>query len=513
MTGMNQTAKFGRLRARAARIADLTGAASLLSWDQETLMPSGGTESRAHQLGTLAALVHEHYTDPALGDLLRELGDELGTGDAPGAGPTAGALIVRAMLRQHEQRTKIPPELVVRRTELSTRAREAWKAARKADDFNQFAPFLAEQFQLARELAEHLGYDNNPYDALLDQFEPGTSFEWIDTRFRAVTPELQDLIRRIAEAQVADGSHADAAQAAYRSVRAERQLAFSRSMAEAVGYDFAHGRLDSSAHPFTSGASYLDVRITTRVQENYFPSCLFAVIHEAGHGMHGQHLNPELYRFPFRYGLALAESQSRFYENVIGRSRAYWAYHYDDLRKAVPEFADVSSETWYRTINAVHPSLIRVEADEVTYGMHIMLRFDIENAAINNLLKVEDLPGAWNDAMGNYLGVRPDSDANGVLQDIHWSQGGIGYFPDYLLGSMLSSQLWDAVKRAIPDAGEQIRQGDLREINRWMADTVQREGGKLTFAEMAEHATGTAFSSESYLRYLAEKYGEIYHLA
>ena len=508
MPGMNPTTKFDHLRARAARIADLTGTASLLSWDQETLMPSGGTESRAHQLGTLAALIHEHYIDPALGDLLRELRGELGAADEADE-----TLIVRAMLRQHEQRTKIPSEFVVKRTELSTRAREAWKAARKADDFSQFAPFLTEQFQLARELAEHLGYDSNPYDALLDQFEPGTSFEWIDTRFRTVKPELQELIRRIAEAQAADISHADTAKAVHRKVPAERQLDFSRSMAEAVGFDFTHGRMDSSAHPFTSGTSFLDVRFTTRVQDNYFPSCLFAVIHEAGHGMHSQHLRPELYRFPFRYGLALAESQSRFYENIIGRSRAYWDRHYGDLQKAVPELVDVSPETWYRAINAVHPSLIRVEADEVTYGMHIMLRFEIEDAVINGRLKVENLPGAWNDAMESYLGVRPESDANGVLQDIHWSQGAIGYFPDYLLGSMLSSQLWDAVRRAIPDATETVRRGNLGEINRWMADTVQGEGGKFTFAEMAEHATGAEFSSDSYLRYLTEKYNEIYHLA
>ncbi len=475
-------------------------------------MPSGGTESRAHQRGTLAALIHEYYTDPALGDLLRELRDELTPGGTPAAAgaTTDNALIVRVMLRQHEQRTKIPSELVVKRTELSTRAREAWKTARRANDFSRFAPFLSEQFSLSAELAGYLGYEKNPYDALLDQFEPGMSFEWIDARFHAVKPKLQDLIQRIADAQTADSSHADAAKAVYRRVPAERQLAFSRSMAEAVGYDFTHGRLDSSAHPFTSGASYLDVRITTRVQENYFPSCLFAVIHEAGHG---KHLSPELYRFPFRYGLALAESQSRFYENIIGRSRAYWDRYYGDLQKAVPEFADVSPDTWYRAINAVHPSLIRVEADEVTYGMHIMLRFEIENAVINGELPMEDLPGAWNDAMQKYLGIMPDSDANGVLQDIHWSQGAIGYFPDYLLGSMLSSQLWDAVERAIPNAGRQVRRGDLREINGWMADTVQGEGGKFTFAEMAERATGTEFSSHPYLNYLTEKYHDIYDLA
>ena len=504
---MNQT-ELTELRARAARIEDLAGASRLLSWDQETVMPAGGTESRAHQLGTLAALTHELYTDPVLGDLLREL--SVNPGDEDPAGDNA--LIVRAMLRQHEQRTRVPAELVVRRTELSAHAKEAWKAARRADDFGQFAPYLKDQFDLSRELAGCLGYESNPYDALLDQFEPGTSFNWIDTRFRGVKPALQDLIRKIADAQAADSSHADAAKSVYGTVSAEKQLSFSRSMAEAVGYDFQRGRLDISAHPFTSGPSYLDVRITTRVEETYFPGCVFAVIHEAGHGVHSQNLKPSLYRYPFRYGLALAESQSRFYENIIGRSRAFWDHHYEDLKAAIPEFADLSIDTWYRAINAVSPSLIRVEADEVTYGMHIMLRFELENAAINGDLEVEDLPAAWNSAMNEYLGVTPDSDAAGVLQDIHWSMGAIGYFPDYLLGSMLSSQLWEAVQRAIPAAQDHVRNGKLGDINGWMAATVQGEGGKFTFAEMAERATGTEFSSESYVRYLTTKYGEIYGL-
>jgi carboxypeptidase Taq len=512
---MDMTSRLQQLRTQAARIADLTGTASLLSWDQETLMPRGGTESRAHQLGTLAALVHQHYTDPKLGDLLRELRDglpPLGDDLPPGGAASDDALIVRAMLHQHEQRIRVPSELVVKRSELSTRSREAWKAARAANEFSQFAPFLSDQFALSKELAGHLGFDRNPYDALLDQFEPGLSFEWVDTRFQAVKPELQSLIRRIAEAQASDPSHAEAAKAVHREVSPERQLDFSRSMAEALGFDFLRGRMDRSAHPFTSGASSMDVRFTTRVLENYFPSCLFAVIHEAGHGMHGQNLRPELYRFPFRYGLALAESQSRFYENIIGRSRLYWNSHYGNLQKAVPEYADVPAETWYRAINAVHPSLIRVEADEVTYGMHIMLRFEIENAAVNGELQVEDFPAAWNDAMERYLGVRPESDANGVLQDIHWSIGAIGYFPDYLLGSMLSSQLWEAVRRAIPTAADQVSRGELAEINQWMATTVQGEGGKFTFAEMAKHATGTEFSSEPYMNYLNRKYGEIYRL-
>lgn len=493
-----------RLKRPASRIADLMGTVSLLSWDQETIMPNGGTESRAHQLGTLAALIHEHYSDPSLGDLLRDIVAKQDERSEPG-------LIARAMLRQHEQRIKVPAELVVKRTELSTRAREAWKAARAADDFAAFAPFLSQQLELARELAGHLGYESNPYDALLDQFEPGTSYDWINDRFAAVKPDLKRLISAIAGSSV--GSATEAARAV-RTLRvpAQQQLDFSTRMAEFVGYSFNNGRLDLSAHPFTSGSSYMDVRITTRVDEEYFPSCLFAVIHEAGHGIHGQKLSPSLYRYPFRYGLAIAESQSRFYENILGRSRVFWEYHFPALQESIPAFREVDLDTWYRAINFVEPSLIRVEADEVTYGMHIMLRFEIENELINGRLEVGDLPAAWNDRMTDYLGVTPDDDADGVLQDIHWSQGGIGYFPDYLLGSMLSSQLWDALEDSVPDAHDQLRAGKLDAVNSWMADRVQKEGGKYTFAEIAEYATGREFSHESYIKYLRSKYEEIYKL-
>lgn len=493
------------LRARVAPIEDLKGAARLLSWDQETMMPAGGTEPRAHQMGTLARIVHGRSTDPALGELLAQCEEEVQP-------DTQDARIVRALRRQYDQLARVPAELVVKRTELSARAREAWKVGRKNNDFASFAPYLADQFSLAREYAEHLGYRDNPYDALLDAYEPGTSFAWINERFSALKPQLAELIRGIAEAVRSDPSHAQAAEAIHRTVPPETQIAFSRRMAEAVGFDFSHGRLDLSAHPFTSGSSYLDVRLTTRVDESYFPGCLFASIHEAGHGIHSQRLAPELYRLPFRYGLAVAESQSRFYENMVGRSRAFWKHHYEALQDAVPQYAEVDLQTWYRAINAVKPSLIRVEADEVTYGMHIILRFELENAVINGELAPGDLPGEWNARMESYLGVRPPTDSDGVLQDIHWSQGGIGYFPDYLLGSMLSAQLWDGLVADIPQALSQIESGEMTAINAWLDDRVQRHGGCYTFEETARVATGREFSSESYLAHLSSKYGELYGL-
>jgi carboxypeptidase Taq len=320
------------------------------------------------------------------------------------------------------------------------------------------------------------------------------------------------LISDISEAKKRDQVFHDAEAALIRAVSSEHQLAFGRAMAELVGYRFENGRLDLSAHPFTSGSSYLDVRLTTRVLDTFFPSCLFSCIHEAGHGIHGQNLSPELYRLPFRYGLALAESQSRFYENVIGRSRAFWEHAFDSMRSTVTEFGDISLDQWYRGINSVAPSLIRVEADEVTYGLHIMLRFELEYALISGELSVNDLPGAWNEKMREYLGIVPESDANGVLQDIHWSQGAIGYFPDYLLGSMLSSQLWTALERDVPEAETQVRAGSLSEINTWMRQRVQQHGGLYTFAEVAQNVTGEPFSADPYLTYLETKYRSLYNL-
>jgi carboxypeptidase Taq len=500
-----KTTAFQALKNYLAPIADISGALSLLSWDQETMMPAGGSGPRAQQLGTLARILHNKYTDQRLADLLE-------AADKEAEPESQEALVVRAVRRQYEKRTRLPEEFVVRRTELSARARETWKAARNENRFSDFESDLAEQFALARELADHLGFADDPYDALLDSFEPGLTYNWVKERFDALRPELVNLVAQIMEAKQGNAKFKQAESALVRRVSAEHQISCGQSMAEFVGYRFDNGRLDLSAHPFTSGSSYLDVRLTTRVLQTFFPSCLFSCIHEAGHGIHGQQLNDSLYRLPFRYGLALAESQSRFYENILGRSRAFWKHNYKRMQAAVPEFSDVSEDEWYLGINSVSPSLIRVEADEVTYGMHIMLRFEIEHAVVNGEMAVSDLPAVWNDKMESYLGIKPESDANGVLQDIHWSQGGIGYFPDYLLGSMLSSQLWDALEADLPSAEGDIESGNMKPINAWMRDNVQQHGGLFTFSEACERSTRRSFSAEPYLKYLQDKYGELYGL-
>ncbi len=474
-------------------------------------MPPGGFQTRAHQMGTIAAEIHRRYTSEELGALL-DSAEEEAEEEAEAEAEERSALAVRAVRRIYDQRIRVPSEFVVRRTEVSARAREAWKSARRNNDFGEFAPLLSRQFALAREYAGYLGYDRNPYDALLDSFEPGVTYDWISSRFSAVQQPLQRLISRIAEARSRNSRFAKSGRAAHRRVDAETQLQFSRKLAACVGYDFNHGRLDLSTHPFTSGGSYQDVRLTTRVVPDHFPSCLFATIHEAGHGIHGQKLHPQLYRLPFRYGLALAESQSRFYENLIARSHEFWQFHFPQLKLEVPALADLTLDEWYTAINSVQPTLIRVEADEVTYGMHIMLRFELENALIGGELSVSDLPSEWNRRMKEYLGVVPETDSSGVLQDIHWSQSGIGYFPDYLLGSMLSSQLWDALEQAHPEVRSQLAAGELGDISDWLRSNVQQHGGLYTFAQITENATGRPFGSASYMSYLTQKYERIYAL-
>lgn len=501
---MDTEQQFAELQRKAAVISDLGGATSLMSWDQETTMPRGGAQARAQQFGTLARLAHEYTVDPSLGDLLRSLDQALADRDY--GDPQRS--IVRVMLREHTQQSRVPGDLVAEIAQHSATARESWKEARSKSDFSIFVEDLEKQFELARRLADALGYQSNPYDALLDRFEAELTYGLINAEFQRVKPRLSELIGRISEHtdQVTD-------EALRRHYPQEGQMTLGHKFAEAMGFDFHRGRLDLSTHPFTSGSSEDDVRLTTRVDEHYLPDCVMSTIHEAGHGIHFQSNRQEYRRFPFRFGLALAESQSRFYENLIGRTREFWEYALPALHETFPEARDLDAEDLYRAINTSQPSLIRVDADEVTYGMHIMLRFELENSVVNGELSVRDLPGEWNDRMEQYLGITPPNDAQGVLQDMHWSQGGIGYFPDYLLGSMLSSQLWDALESSIPDAREKIRAGDFAPLTKWLQDKVQRHGGAFTFTEITERATGAPFSSEPYMRYLETKYGELYELS
>jgi carboxypeptidase Taq len=497
--------KYNELKMRMARLADLGAATGLMAWDQQVFMPPGAAETRARQMATIGGMLHEMGIDPALGTLLEALNGQIGDLDYD----SDEASIVRVNWRDYQKAVRIPPEKVAAFFGAVGIARPAWAEARAKSDFSLFQPHLERLVDMQIELAELIGYESgNPYDALLDFYETGLTYELISGVFSAVKPQLVELIHAISQArQVDDG-------VLHGSFPQDEQLALGRTVAGALGYSFNHGRLDLSVHPFTSASSHADVRITTRIDETFWASSLMSVIHEAGHGIHAQRLDPNLYGSGVSApGLSVGESQSRFYENVLGRSRAFCAWLLPRAQEAFRGRLDgVSVETLYRALNRVQPSLIRVEADEVTYGMHIMLRFELENAVINGQVKVADLPQEWDARMEQYLGVVPPDDAQGVLQDIHWSQSPMGYFPTYLLGSMFAAQLWDTMQVERPGTRAEIEAGQFEGITAWLTDKIHRHGGKFTFPEIAERATGHPPTSEPYIAYLRAKYGEVYGL-
>jgi len=497
-----------RLKTLLARVSDLKGAAGLLGWDQRTYMPPGAVQGRADQSATLAGLAHEFFTDDEVGELLQDLSDEFSDYD------TDDASIVRVMWRDYQKLKRIPASLLMEIQQVGAYAREAWHTARVTNNFSHYQPHLQKMLDLQIQLAETLNVaaDGKPfankYSALLDRFEPGMTYEIIDDIFSGLKKPLIELVKTIdAKSDVVDDS------VLRRYYPRETQLAFGSAIAETLGYDFNRGRLDLSAHPFTSTFHRDDVRITTRVKQDYVLVSLGSTIHETGHALHRQNLSPTLYRSNIEgTGLATAETLSRFYENIIGLSREFWVYGFPKAQEFFPHLQDTDLETWYRAINKSFPSLIRTDADEVTYGLHIILRFELENELINGKVKVADLPKIWNERMEGYLGVVPPTDSDGVLQDIHWSQGGWGYFPDYLLGTMFASQLDEQLIKEQPNIKQDWSRGEMGGVLQWLTDKVMAHGGKFTFPELAQRATGKAFTWQPYMSYLQRKYGEIYQL-
>jgi carboxypeptidase Taq len=498
--------KLQELKQRLARGIDLAYAGNMLDWDQSVMMPPGGAQQRADQVATLSALAHQFLTDEMVGRLLEDL--RLYEESLPFESDEAS--LIRVARRDYERRVRIPGELVEEVARTSSLAEQAWRQARKTSDFALFAPHLKKTVDLNIRMAECFAPYENRYDPLLDYYEPGLTQAIIAPIFAELRPKLSALIRAIS-------AHKDRVNASvlHRSVSVDRQLAFNQEVTGLLGYNYDWGRLDTSAHPFTTRIAPWDVRITTRFKEDEPIDALMSSIHEAGHGIHIQNMSKALYRTGLEIGpsQAINESQARFFENMLGRSKAFWRFMYPKLQQAyAPQFNDLPLDLFYAAINRVEPGLIRVEADEVTYGMHIMLRFEIENDLINERVRVGDLPEIWNAKMQEYLGITPSNDAAGVLQDIHWTSG-FGYFPDYLLGSMFSAQLWEAVKLAHPDIEDQIARGEYGAVVGWLRERVMQHGRKFTLPQMAQQATGQALTAEPYLAYLTHKFSEIYDLA
>ncbi len=491
------------LRERLAVASHLSQASALLSWDQSTHMPPGGAEARGRQMATLARLGHQHLTDPALVEMVDALESDGLEGDE--------RALVRETRRVLDRALKMPPDLVAAMTRQRVRGRQVWERARREDDFAAFAPELRTMIGLTREQAAALNDEAPAYDVLHDLYERGSSAARVEAVFGPLRDDIVDLARAIRESDVRPDTSV-----LRRDFPEAAQEAFAVETVRAMGYDFERGRIDRTAHPFATTIGPGDVRITTRYQRNFLPSALFGTIHEAGHGMYNQNLPAEHADTPLGSSVSLAihESQSRLWENLIGRSRAFWEGAYPRLQAAFPgTLDDVPLVAFVAAVNDVRPSLIRVEADEVTYHLHVMLRFELERALVEGALDVADLPGAWNEKSRELLGIEPSDDRDGCLQDVHWSWGMFGYFPTYSLGTLASVQLWEAMARDLGDLEGLVRAARFAPILEWLVEHVHRHGSRFAPEELLERATGGPLSAEPYLRYVRAKYGALYRLA
>jgi carboxypeptidase Taq len=498
------TPKLDQLKTLLAEITDLTYAAALLGWDQQTYMPPGGAQARGNQLALLERLAHERTTSPELGKLLEELKPYVA-----GLDPDSDdARLVKVAARHYEKAVRVPARHVVEFAQATTLGQQAWVEARQKSDFSIFQPHLEKIVALRQEYASFFPDFEHPYDALLDDFEPNMKTADVKAIFDGLRPKQVALIKAIAARPQVDDSFL------HQPFDEQKQWDFGVEVITQFGYDWKRGRQDKAAHPFTTEFSVNDVRITTRLDPTFLNPMLFGTMHECGHALYGQGAAPELERTGLAEGASLAvhESQSRMWENLVGRSLPMWEHFYSRLQEVFPQLAGVSLEKFYQGINKVEPSLIRVEADEATYNLHIMLRLEIEIALLEGKVAVKDLPALWNAKMQEYLGVTPPNDAEGVLQDVHWSGGMIGYFSTYALGNLISAQLWEKINQDLPDLADQIRAGKFESLLAWLREKIHRHGCKFEPQELVQKVTGSKIDPAPYVRYLTKKYGEIYGL-
>jgi carboxypeptidase Taq len=495
-----------QLAARLGQVDDLQRASAVLEWDQQTYMPPGGAQARAEQMATLEEMAHSIFVSDETGRLLEELRPRLA--EWPYDGQEAS--MVRVASREYQKLRKLPPALVAERARTAALAFEAWQSARADSDYGQFLPHMERVIDLCIRIAEALGYEDRIYDALLDQFEPGMRTAEVASIFEEMKLGLVPLVSAISE-------RADYVDDAI--LRAEfdpdQQWALGEEVLGRIGFSFDHGRQDRSTHPFTTSFSSHDVRLTTRIDPHNPVSGLYATIHEGGHALYEQGLPLALARTPLCDGASLGvhESQSRMWENVIGRSREFCGFLLPLLQQRFPgALCDATVEQLYRAINRVQPGFIRVDADEVTYSLHIFLRFELENDLLEGRLLAADLPDAWNAKMETYLGLTPPSDSLGVLQDVHWSDAILGYFPTYALGNLLSVQFYSEAVTKVGEIPKQIARGEFSSLLAWLREHIHQHGSKFTPAELVARVTGGPIDPQPYLDYVWKKYGEIYAL-
>jgi carboxypeptidase Taq len=488
-------AAFRELKERLAEIADLGRAADVLGWDQRTMMPPQGGEARAEALATVSRLAHERFVSDEVGNLLEQLRpfEEKHDRDSDEAS------LIRVARRDWEKDRRVPSELAAELTRAGSRGQAAWIAARAANDFAAFLPYLKANLELKRRYIACFEPAESPYDVLLDDYEPGMKTAEVTEVFAVLRPALTEIVAaapRI-EASFLRGDFP-----------VERQEAFAREVVARLGFDDDAWRLDPTHHPFCVSFAHRDVRLTTRYRADDLES-VWSTLHEAGHGLYAHGIAGSLQRSVLAHApsLGMNESQSRTWENLVGRSLPFWRYFYPRLQELFPEqLAGVELDAFWRAVNRAEPGLIRVDADETTYSLHIILRFELEQELVAGTLAPEDLPEAWKARMREFLGVDVPTDADGVLQDVHWSAGGIGYFPTYALGNVISLQIWEHVRRELPDLDAQLEAGELRSLGEWLRERIYRHGRKFTPKETLGRAIGTQeLDPQPYLAYLRAK--------
>ncbi|MBI3509118.1 MAG: carboxypeptidase M32 [Bacteroidetes bacterium] len=482
------------------RIADLGYTTAVLGWDQETYMPEGSAATRAQQLSTLAGIVHEMVTSEELGKLLEGLNAGNGLDETQSAN-------VKQTLKDYRKAKKYTREFVEEMSRTVSESFSAWQIAKSKSDFSVFAPQLKKLIALKRKECELLGYKEHPYDALLDNHEPGLTTKDVEKLFEDVRKELVPFVKKITEKKI----HSN--EILHRHFPKDQQWDFSIHLLKQMGFDFNTGRQDLSVHPFTTSFGSLDVRVTTRVDENNIADCITGTIHEGGHALYEQGLPTSEYGLPSAEAVSLGihESQSRLWENNVGRSLIFWKGQFPEMKNHFPEqLKNSKAEDIFAAINVVQPSLIRINADELTYHFHVMIRFEVEKALFENKLQPEEIPAYWNARYKDYLGIDVPDDAHGCLQDVHWSHGSFGYFPTYSLGSFYAAQFFAHAKKNIPSLEKEIESGNFSSLLKWLRENIHQYGKRYRAGELCTRVTGEPLNFSYFMNYAKEKYGSLY---
>jgi carboxypeptidase Taq len=478
---------------------------ALLGWDERTYMPRAGTEGRSKQVALLSGIVHKKFTSPRIGELLSIIEGSKLIADSS----SDDATNVREIRRDYDKMVKLPQDLVEELARVTSLAQSVWAEAREKSDFSHFLPKLKEVIDLKFRQAEAYGYKKEPYDALIDDYEPNTTSDDISKVFSELRDELVPLVKAISESvKRPDASIIE------NNFPVDLQQKFGAEVSTAIGFDYIGGRLDVSTHPFTTTIGPGDVRITTRYNPKHLGQALFGTLHEAGHGMYEQGMPQEHFGTPLAefVSLGIHESQSRMWENSVGRNLPFWRYFYPKAQEVFPSLKDVKLDDFFFAVNKVEPSFIRVEADEVTYNLHILLRFEIERDLFAGKVKAKDLPAVWNEKFKDYFGIVPPNDAQGCLQDIHWSSGYFGYFATYALGNLYASQFFAKAKEDMHDLDDRFASGDFSGLKDWLQKKIHSQGKRYRAGELVEKVTGKPLSHEAMMTYLKSKFGMLYGL-